>query len=55
MSNNNINEFDEIELREWLESLEYVLQTHGPEKVKELLHNLDAYAQEAGVPRRKRN
>lgn len=49
MSNNNINEFDEIELREWLESLEYVLQTHGPEKVKELLHNLDAYAQEAGV------
>lgn len=49
MSNNSINEFDEIELREWLESLEYVLQTHGPEKVKELLHNLDAYAQEAGV------
>lgn len=49
MGNNNINEFDEIELREWLESLEYVLQTHGPEKVKELLHNLDAYAQESGV------
>ncbi|MCX7875091.1 MAG: pyruvate dehydrogenase (acetyl-transferring), homodimeric type [Melioribacteraceae bacterium] len=49
MSNNNYNELDEIELREWLESLEYVLQTGGPEKVKELLHNLDAYAQESGV------
>ncbi|MDF1611352.1 pyruvate dehydrogenase (acetyl-transferring), homodimeric type [Stygiobacter electus] len=49
MSNNNYNELDEIELREWLESLEYVLQTGGPDKVKELLHNLDAYAQENGV------
>ena len=42
-------ELDELELKEWLESLEYVLQSGGPEKVKELLHNLDTYAQKAGV------
>ncbi|MCX7798583.1 MAG: pyruvate dehydrogenase (acetyl-transferring), homodimeric type [Melioribacter sp.] len=46
---NNATSIDEIELREWLESLEYVLQTEGPEKVKELLHNLDTYAHERGV------
>ncbi len=45
---NNLDE-KELELREWLESLEYVLQTEGPERVKELLHNLDTYAQEKGV------
>ncbi|MEW6195767.1 MAG: pyruvate dehydrogenase (acetyl-transferring), homodimeric type [Bacteroidota bacterium] len=42
-------DFDETELKEWLESLEYVLQSGGPERVKELLHNLDTYAHEAGV------
>jgi pyruvate dehydrogenase E1 component len=52
MNDNNNNAFsniDEAELREWLESLEYVLQSGGPEKVKELLHNLDTYAHESGV------
>jgi pyruvate dehydrogenase E1 component len=52
MNDNNHQNFstiDEAELREWLESLEYVLQSGGPEKVKELLHNLDTYAQESGV------
>lgn len=52
MNNSNYNglsTIDDIELREWLESLEYVLQTGGPEKVKELLHNLDTYAHEKGV------
>lgn len=48
-SSNGFSELDELELKEWLESLEYVLQSGGPEKVKELLHNLDTYAQEAGV------
>lgn len=47
--NNGLAELEEVELKEWLESLEYVLQSGGPEKVKELLHNLDTYAQEAGV------
>jgi len=46
---NGFSDFDEEELKEWLESLEYVLQSGGPEKVKELLHNLDIYAHEKGV------
>ncbi len=51
MNENNLSntQIDDIELREWLESLEYVLQTEGPEKVKELLHNLDTYAHQKGV------
>jgi len=40
---------EEIEIREWLESLEYVLQAGGPERVKKLLLELDTYAHEAGV------
>ncbi|MEJ5351135.1 MAG: pyruvate dehydrogenase (acetyl-transferring), homodimeric type [Melioribacteraceae bacterium] len=51
MNENNFgnNQIEDIELREWLESLEYVLQAEGPEKVKELLHNLDTYAHQKGV------
>ena len=48
----NIEEYtvlDEEEVREWLESLEYVMQSGGPDKVRELLHDLDIYAHEAGV------
>ncbi|MHB8929119.1 MAG: pyruvate dehydrogenase (acetyl-transferring), homodimeric type [Melioribacteraceae bacterium] len=47
--NNGYAELDEIEVREWLESLEYVLQSGGPEKVKALLHDLDTYAHQSGV------
>jgi pyruvate dehydrogenase E1 component len=42
-------EIEELETREWLESLEFVLQSSGPERVKRLLHDLDTYAHEAGV------
>lgn len=42
-------EFEQIETQEWLESLEYVLQNGGPERVQELLHELDMYAHEKGV------
>ncbi len=49
IKNNGQSVLDEVELREWLESLEYVLQSGGPEKVKELLHNLSVYSQESGV------
>lgn len=45
----NREEIDELETREWLESLEFVLQSSGPERVKRLLHDLDTYAHEAGV------
>jgi len=42
-------ELNELENVEWLESLEYVLQTGGPERVKQLLHILDTYAHKEGV------
>ncbi|GAB4334913.1 MAG: pyruvate dehydrogenase (acetyl-transferring), homodimeric type [Calditrichia bacterium] len=40
---------EEIELQEWLESLEYVLQSGGPERVQQLIKNLQMHAQAAGV------
>jgi len=46
---NDDHEIEDIELIEWLESLEYVLQNSGPERVRELLHELDTHAHEAGV------
>ena len=51
MSNNKNNEMsiEKLETREWLESLEYILQSGGPERVRQLLHDLDTYAHEAGV------
>ena len=49
-NNNGISaHLDEVEIREWLESLEYVLQSGGTDKVKALLHNLSTYAHESGV------
>lgn len=48
-SNIGYTTIDKVELKEWLESLEYVLQSGEPKKVKELLHNLDTYAHGAGV------
>jgi len=42
-------ELDAIERREWLESLDYVLQSGGPGKVTRLLRDLMAHATENGV------
>ena len=47
--NEKHQEIEEFETREWLESLEFVLRNSGPERVKQLLHDLDTYAHEAGV------
>jgi pyruvate dehydrogenase E1 component len=49
IKNNGNSELNELENKEWLESLEYVLKESGPERVKELLHELDNYAHEEGV------
>ncbi|MBF0313478.1 MAG: pyruvate dehydrogenase (acetyl-transferring), homodimeric type [Oligoflexia bacterium] len=46
---NSYFELDETELAEWLESLQYVLQSGGAEKVKALLLHLDTYAHKQGV------
>jgi len=42
-------ELEAIETREWLESLDYVLERGGPERVARLLHELGVHAQHAGV------
>ena len=44
-------ELDKIETDEWLESLDYVLQTRGPERTKTLLRHLQVRAVRAGVVR----
>src|SRR5499427_9096495 len=44
-----ILELDEKEIREWLDSLDYVIGRRGPERARELLAQLGVYAQRAGV------
>jgi pyruvate dehydrogenase E1 component len=44
-----MTELEAIETKEWLESLDYVLQRGGPERVKQLMQQLKAHAHEAGV------
>ncbi len=40
---------DDIETKEWLDSLEYVVQHRGAERVNTLLNQLRAYALQAGI------
>src|SRR4051794_26131764 len=42
-------DLDAIETREWLDSLDYVLQSGGPVKVQRLLRELTLHATENGV------
>jgi pyruvate dehydrogenase E1 component len=51
MKNGKANELEinEIETREWLYSLDYVLEHGGPERVKELLQQLQIRAHKAGI------
>ena len=42
-------ELDATETREWLDSLDYVLQSGGPAKVARLLRELSLYAKQNGV------
>jgi pyruvate dehydrogenase E1 component len=42
-------ELDAVETREWLDSLDYVLQSGGPGKVQRLLRELTLHATENGV------
>jgi pyruvate dehydrogenase E1 component len=49
MSDNNQPDVNEIETREWLYSLDYVLEHGGPERVKELLQQLQIRAHKAGI------
>jgi len=51
MSNDNTKDADinELEIKEWLYSLDYVLEHGGPERVQELLNQLQIRAHKAGV------
>ncbi|MGE5680304.1 MAG: pyruvate dehydrogenase (acetyl-transferring), homodimeric type [Bacillota bacterium] len=52
MNGNNTKELQEIaavETREWIDSLDYVLYHSGPERVQELLRDLQIYARTKGV------
>ncbi len=49
MSDDKLKESKDIETREWLYSLDYVLEHGGPERVKELLQELQIRAHKAGV------
>lgn len=42
-------DLEAVETQEWLNSLDYVIQTSGEERVKQLLHDLQVHAQQAGV------
>ena len=42
-------DIETLETREWLDSLDYVLQHGGPARVGRLLHDLGVHAQKAGV------
>lgn len=42
-------DIDPVETSEWLESLDYVLENHGPERAKELLAALESAAVRNGV------
>ncbi len=44
-------ELDRIERSEWLESLDYVLQTRGPARTKTLLRHLQVHAVRSGIAR----
>jgi pyruvate dehydrogenase E1 component len=46
---NDANELDAVETREWLDSLDYVLQSGGPIKVQRLLGELSRHASSRGV------
>jgi pyruvate dehydrogenase E1 component len=45
-----LRQLNETELREWLESLDYVLASGGPERVRSILEQLEQHAYKHGVP-----
>lgn len=46
---NNIAEIEEIETREWLYSLDYIIENSGADRVKDILHQLHIRAHKAGI------
>jgi len=44
-----LHELNRVELREWLESLDYVLASGGPDRVKEIIEALESHAERHGI------
>lgn len=42
-------ELESVETHEWIESIDYVLQSGGPERVRKLLRQLQVHVQEQGI------
>ncbi len=49
LGSEQLKKLNDVEMKEWLESLEYVLQSGGPERTKEILEKLEIYAHQQGV------
>ncbi len=49
MASSKAREANDVEIREWLESLDYVIKHGGPERVQTLLERLQIHARQAGV------
>ncbi len=49
LSDEEREQLDRIEMREWLESLDYVLASGGEERVTEILERLEQHAERSGV------
>jgi pyruvate dehydrogenase E1 component len=49
MASSEARETNDVEIREWLESLDYVIKHGGPERVQTLLERLQIHARQAGV------
>ena len=47
--NDKIKKIEDIEDKEWIESLDYILENAGPERVRDLLKKLQIYAHNNGV------
>ena len=45
----NIEDLESVETREWLDSLDYVLQSNGPSRAGQLLLQLSEHARRRGV------
>ncbi|HLU82576.1 MAG TPA: pyruvate dehydrogenase (acetyl-transferring), homodimeric type, partial [Trueperaceae bacterium] len=44
-----LEHLNSVEMREWLESLDYVLASGGPARVKEIIAAIEAHAEQNGV------
>src|SRR5947207_5017843 len=49
IASKDATQLDAVEMREWLDSLDYVLQAGGPAKVTRLLRELTIHARQNGV------